>query len=283
MAAKPKLGIIAGGGDLPRLLIAACKAEARPFFVIALQGHADPHTVTPDIPHVWLRLGAGGALVKALHEEACPEVVMAGRVKRPSLLSLMPDAWTAKFLLTLGRKALGDNALLTAIRDVIEREGARLVGPEEILPDLLAPEGVLGRLKPSEADWTDIERGVTVARALGAVDVGQAVVVQQGIVLGVEAIEGTDALLRRCKDLRRDGPGGVLVKTAKPGQERRIDLPTIGTRTVETAAGAGLVGIAVEAGGALIVGNQAVAEAADRAGLFVVGVARPAARPASRA
>ena len=113
-----------------------------------------------------------------------------------------------------------------------------------------------------------------MARALGAVDVGQAAVVQQGVVLGVEAIEGTDALLKRCKELRRDGPGGVLVKTAKPGQERRLDLPAIGVRTVEQAAAAGLVGIAVEAGGALIVAGGAVGAAADKAGLFVIGVAR---------
>jgi len=277
MAAKPKLAIVAGGGELPRLLIAACRAEARPFFVVALSGHADPDLVTAETPHMWARLGAGGAILKRLREEATGEVVLAGRVKRPSLLSLMPDAWTARFLLSLGRRALGDNALLSAIGAAIEREGGRLVGPETVLPDLLAPEGAIGRIAPGEADWVDIERGLVVARALGAVDVGQAVVVQQGIVLGVEAVEGTDALLRRCKELRRDGPGGVLVKTAKPGQERRIDLPTIGVRTVEMAAAAGLAGIAVEAGGALIVGSAAVADAADRAGLFAVGVARPPA------
>lgn len=274
MAPKPKLAIIAGGGDLPRLLIAACRDEGRPFFVIALQGHADPATVTADLPHLWVRLGAGGTILKALKDEACTEIVMAGRVKRPSLLSLMPDAWTAKFLLSLGRRAVGDNGLLSAIGEVIEREGGRLVGPDQILPDLLAPEGLIGTRSPEVSDWADIERGLAVARALGAVDVGQAVVVQQGVVLGVEAIEGTDALLRRCKELRREGPGGVLVKTAKPGQERRLDLPTIGVRTVEQATAAGLVGIAVETGGALIVAGAAVGAAADKAGIFVVGVAR---------
>lgn len=274
MAPRPKLAIIAGGGDLPRLLIAACRAESRPFFVIALQGHADAETVAGDTPHLWVRLGAGGTILKTLKDQACPEIVMAGRVRRPSLLSLMPDAWTAKFLLSVGRRAVGDNGLLSAIGEVIEREGGKLVGPEQILPDLLAPEGIIGTRSPGPEDWPDIERGIAVARALGAVDVGQAAVVQQGVVLGVEAIEGTDALLRRCKELRRDGPGGVLVKTAKPQQERRLDLPAIGIRTVEQAAAAGLVGIAVEAGGALIVAAGAVGAAADKAGLFVVGVAR---------
>ncbi len=274
MAPKPKLAIIAGGGELPRLLIAACRAEHRPFFVIALQGHTDAETVAGDTPHLWVRLGAGGTILKTLKEQDCPEIVMAGRVKRPSLLSLMPDAWTAKFLLSLGRRGVGDNGLLSAIGEVIEREGGKLVGPDTILPDLLAPEGLIGRRSPAPEDWPDIERGIAVARALGAVDVGQAAVVQQGVVLGVEAIEGTDALLKRCKELRRDGPGGVLVKTAKPQQERRLDLPTIGVRTVEQAAAAGLVGIAVEAGGALIVAGAAVGAAADKAGLFVVGVAK---------
>ncbi|MCC7047725.1 MAG: UDP-2,3-diacylglucosamine diphosphatase LpxI [Alphaproteobacteria bacterium] len=276
----PKLGIIAGGGELPRLLIAACREQQRPFFVIALDGHVDADTVAGDTPHLRTRIGAGGAIIKALRDNGVVEIVMAGRVRRPSLLSLMPDAWTAKFLLSLGRRALGDNALLSAIGEAIEREGGRLIGPEQILPGLLAPAGVIGRRAPGEADWSDINRGLAVAEALGAVDVGQAVVVQQGIVLGVEAVEGTDALLRRCKELRRDGPGGVLVKTAKPGQERRIDLPTIGPRTVGGAAKAGLVGIAVEAGGALIVDRAAVGAAADEAGLFVVGVAKgQAARP----
>ncbi len=270
-----KLGIIAGGGELPRLLIAACRAQRRPFFVIALEGHADAETVAGDTPHLKVRLGAGGTIIKALRDNGVTEIVMAGRVRRPSLLSLMPDAWTARFLLSLGRRALGgDNQLLAAIADAIEREGGRLVGPEQILPELLAPRGTLGTREPGEADWADIERGLMVARALGAVDVGQGVVVQQGIVLGVEAVEGTDALLRRCKDLRREGPGGVLVKAAKPGQERRVDLPTIGRRTVEQAAKAGLAGIAVEEGGALIVDRPAVAASADAAGLFVVGVSR---------
>lgn len=269
-----KLGIIAGGGELPRLLIAACREQKRPFFVVALDGHADAETIAGDVPHLKVRIGAGGTILKALRDNGVADIVMAGRVKRPSLLSLMPDAWTARFLLSLGRKALGDNSLLSAIGEAIEREGGRLVGPEQILPGLLAPEGPIGSRRPDESDWTDINRGLAVAQALGAVDVGQAVVVQQGIVLGVEAVEGTDAMLRRCKDLRREGPGGVLVKAAKPGQERRIDLPTIGRRTVEQVAKAGLVGIAVEAGGALIVDRQAVGEAADRAGVFVIGVAK---------
>jgi hypothetical protein len=134
------------------------------------------------------------------------------------------------------------------------------------------PEGPLGRLRPSPEAEADVARGIAVARALGALDIGQAVVVQQGLVLGVEAIEGTDELLRRCAALRRDGPGGVLVKLAKPGQEARVDRPTIGPRTVALAAEAGLQGIAAEAGATLLIDRDELIRAADRAGLFVVGV-----------
>lgn len=141
------------------------------------------------------------------------------------------------------------------------------------MADAVAPVGLLGAVAPDAAAQADIEHGVTVARALGALDIGQAVVVQQGMVLGVEAIEGTDALIERCGALRREGGGGVLVKIAKPGQDRRADLPTIGVRTVETAASAGLVGIAVAAGSALLVNRAAITAAADRAHIFVVGVA----------
>jgi DUF1009 family protein len=134
------------------------------------------------------------------------------------------------------------------------------------------PEGPLGRVRPDAEAHADIERGLRIARAIGALDIGQAVVVQQGLVLGVEAIEGTDALLRRCRELRRDGPGGVLVKTEKPGQEKRADRPTIGPRTVSLAAESGLRGIAAEAGATLLIDRDEVIRLANQAGLFVVGV-----------
>jgi len=145
----------------------------------------------------------------------------------------------------------------------------------DLLGSLPAPEGPIGAITPDAQASADIERGFEVAHALGAVDVGQGVVVQQGIVLGLEAVEGTDALIERAGRLQREGPRGVLVKTAKPGQERRADLPTVGVATVEACARAGLRGIAVEAGMALIIDRSAVAAAAERAGLFVVGIKRP--------
>jgi hypothetical protein len=170
-------------------------------------------------------------------------------------------------------RAFGDDGLLSAVVREIEGEGFRVVGAEDVLGALAARAGAYGRVAPSEQDRLDIARGVEVLRALGAVDVGQAVVVERGVVLGIEAIEGTDALVARCGALRREASGGVLVKIAKPAQERRVDLPTIGVRTVEAVADAGLAGIAVEAGRALVADARAVAAAADARGVFVLGVA----------
>lgn len=271
---RPKLGIIAGGGDLPGLVVAACRAEGRPFHVLALEGHARPEVVA-DIPHDWIRLGSAGSGFDILKEEGVAEVLMIGPVRRPSIMELAPDLRTAHFFAKVGLKALGDDGLLRSVTREIEGEGFRVVGIDEVLADVLAPSGLYGRTHPDEQAKADIDRAVAVARALGALDVGQAVVVQQGIVLGVEAIEGTDAMLQRCKELRRQGPGGVLVKLCKPGQDRRTDLPTIGTTTVLKASEAGLRGIAVEAGRALVLGRRAVAAEADRLGLFVQGIELP--------
>lgn len=269
-----KLGIIAGGGPLPARIVEICRLAGRSVFVLAFEGHTDRAAVR-DAEHVWARLGTAGSAINLLHAAEVEELVLVGPITRPSIPQLRPDLRTMQLLAKIGASALGDDGLLRAIVGVLEAEGFRVVGVEDLLGDLLVPEGVLGRYAPDAHAETDIRRGMQVAKALGAVDVGQAVVVQQGLVLGVEAIEGTDALLSRVGALRRDGPGGVLVKVKKPGQERRVDLPTIGVATVENALAAGLRGIAIESGGGLIVERDAVVRAADAAGLFVVGRALP--------
>lgn len=274
-AAQATLGIIAGGGDLPGRLIAACRRLGRPFFVVALEGFAEP-AVIGDAPHAWVRLGAAGEAFRILREQGVADVVMGGRVRRPSLGDLRPDWQAARLFARIGMKALGDDKLLRAVIAEIEAEGFRVIGVEDILADeILAPSGVLGRHAPDDQAHADVAHGVRIARGLGALDVGQGAVVQQGLVLAVEAIEGTDAMLGRCAALRRDGPGGVLVKTAKPGQERRADLPTIGVTTVENAHAAGLRGIAVQAGGALMIDRAGIVARADALGLFIMGIEVP--------
>lgn len=271
-ARAAKLGILAGGGELPRRLIAAARAQGREVFLVAFQGQTDPKTAEA-APSMWTHLGSAAAILERLRAEGVEELVLAGPIRRPSLLSLRLDARAAKFMAQIGRRAFGDDGLLGAIvRTLEEEEGFRVVGVHDILQDVLADAGRYGAHAPDRQAEADIRRGIEVVQALGRLDVGQAAVVQQGIVLGVEAIEGTDALLRRAGELRREGPGGVLVKLAKPQQETRIDLPTVGLATVEAARAAGLRGIAVEAGRALVVDRARTAAACDAAGLFLVGI-----------
>lgn len=267
-----KLGIIAGGGDLPGLVAESCRAQGRPFHILALSGHADPQVIGPDAPQDWIRLGEAGTGFDRLKQAGIEEVVMIGPVRRPTVKELAPDLRTLRFFARVGLKALGDDGLLRSVAAELESEGFRVVGVDEVLADCLAVPGPYGTLVPDEQAQADIARAVEVAKGLGALDVGQAAVVQQGIVLGAEAVEGTDALIRRCGPLAREGVGGVLVKVRKPGQDRRIDLPTIGAATLREAAAAGLRGVAVEAGGALVVGGKALGAEADRLGLFLVGI-----------
>jgi hypothetical protein len=270
-----KLGIIAGGGDLPARLVEVCRANGRAVFVLAFEGQTDPATVA-GVDHAWVRLGQTRPGLEALHGAGVEELVLIGPVKRPGLNEIGFDLRSLRFMAKVAAQALGDDGLLSAVIRGLEDEGFKVIGADQILTDLLAPLGPIGAGRPDTQADSDIARGLEVLRALGAVDVGQAVVVQQGIVLGVEADEGTDGLLARCAALARDGPGGVLIKIRKPGQERRVDLPTLGTRTVAGAARAGLRGIAIEAGGTLIVDRAAVTTAADAAGIFLCGLDVPA-------
>lgn len=266
------LGILAGGGDLPGRVAAAARAAGREVFLVGLEGFAEKQVLAP-YPHAFVRLGAAGRILSLLREAACRDLVLVGPVRRPSLLDLRPDKDGARLLARIGRAAFaGDDGLLAAIVRVLGEEGFNVVGAHEILTEAVGPEGVLTRVQPDATASADIQRGIAVVAALGTVDVGQGCVVQQGIVLAVEAIEGTDAMLARAAALSRPGPGGVLVKLVKPGQERRADLPTIGPATVASAAAAGLRGIAFEAGGTLLAEREATVAAAEAAGLFLIGV-----------
>lgn len=268
-----KLGILAGGGDLPRLLVDQCLAEGRPFFVILFENQADPDDFS-DVPHAVVRLGAVGKSLKVLRENAVSTLVLAGKVRRPSLSELRPDSVAMKFLLKTGAKSLGDDGLLRAVVSFLEEEhGFNVIGSDSLIATSTQSCGPLGALKADETAASDIERGRDVLRIMGPADVGQAIVVQDGLVLGVEAIEGTEALLRRCAELKRPGPGGVLVKLRKPKQETRVDLPTIGPETVQQAADAGLRGIAFDAGGMVVLRQDEVIAEADRLGVFIEAVA----------
>jgi hypothetical protein len=267
---RPTLGILAGGGRLPGRIAAAARAAGRDVFMVGLEGFAEPAVLAP-WPHEVLRILAAGRILAALRAHRCQDLVLIGTVRRPSLLDLRPDAEGARLLARIGRAAFaGDDGLLAAVVRVFGEEGFRVLGAHEILNEALGPAGLMTRAAPEA--MADIGRGVAVVQALGAVDVGQGCVVQQGVVLAVEAAEGTDAMLARCGALARPGRGGVLVKLVKPGQDRRADLPTIGPDTIRAAAAAGLRGVAFEAGGTIVADREAAVTAADATGLFLLGL-----------
>ena len=269
---QARLGIIAGGGPLPGLIARACEGEGREVLIVAFEGETDPATCA-GFPHRWLGLGAVGALLKALRQANCREVVLAGSIRRPSLSSIKVDL---RGMRVLGRiasaKAKGDDALLSLVIAELESEGFTVVGADDLIATLCAPAGAIGARAPDEDAERDIAIGIEAARALGAQDIGQAVVVQAGRVLGVEGVEGTDGLIERCAALQEGGPGAVLVKMKKPGQERRADLPTIGAATIERLAEAGFRGVAIEAGETLILERAQAIARADEHGVFMVGV-----------
>jgi DUF1009 family protein len=275
-----RLGLIAGGGGLPFTLAGSCEAAGRAVFVVRLRGFADPELAR--FPGAEIGIAELGGIMGALREAGCASVCMAGAVARPDFAALKPDLRGLRALPgAIAAAGKGDDALLRFLLGEFEREGFAVEGAHEVAAALTLPLGPLGRVRPDPAQQADISRAITVARALGALDVGQGAVVSANLVLAVEAQEGTDAMLARVATLPqalRGEPGqrrGVLAKALKPTQESRIDMPVIGPRTVEGAAGAGLAGVAGEASRVLLLDREAVIEAADRLGLFVFGVEGP--------
>ncbi len=265
------IGIIAGGGSLPEKLLHACDQKGITAFIIGLEGQTDPALVQGR-NHMWTRLGAAGQIINTLKSHKINDLVLIGSIHRPSLSELRPDLKTAEFFTKIALKALGDNDLFSIIRRMLEEEGFNIHGIHKFADDLLAPVGLIGKYKPKKADWIDIDRGLQISQELGAQDVGQSVIVQEGIVLGVEAAEGTDELIKRCRFLKRKGRKGVLVKTCKPQQDHDFDLPTIGPETIKNAADSDLAGVVIHAGLSLLIEPQKVAEIADSYKMFVIGV-----------
>jgi DUF1009 family protein len=229
--------------------------------------------------HYWVGWGETGKLIAALRNEGCRDIVLIGSLVRPPLWRAALD-WKVLTMLPAVLSGLrgGDNHLLSAVAAIAQRHGFRIVGAHEAAPDILVQVGELTSRKPAADDQDDIRRGLALLSAIGAFDVGQGAVVINQHVVAVEGIEGTDAMLARVAELRRSGRitapkgKGVLIKAPKPQQDRRFDLPAIGPATVEHAAAAGLGGIAVVAGAAIVAEPEAMLQAADAAGLFVVGV-----------
>jgi len=272
-----RLAIVAGGGDLPRRVAEHARRTGRNPLVVGLKGFVDASLLT-EFAGAELSVGEIGRLIQLMKREGCEEMVFAGSLKRPDFSSLKLDLKGVQSLpRILAAAKMGDDDLLRSVMDVFAEAGFRIVGADDVLDDLRVGPGPLGAIAPGADHWSDIRRAAEVAKISGSLEIGQGAVVCAGLVLAVEAQEGTDRMLDRIPELIVEIRGtpearrGVLVKAAKPQQERRIDLPTIGLTTVAGVARAGLAGIAVEAGAALVVDREAVAAAADAAGLFIVG------------
>jgi DUF1009 family protein len=272
------VGLIAAGGIMPFAVADSLTARGIDPVLFALKGACDPVGVAR-FRHHWISVGQIGRAVKLFRAENCRDLVFIGTLVRPALSEIRLDWGTLR---VIGRVWAafrgGDDHLLSGIGRILEQDGFRMVGIKDVAPDLLMPEGCLTRAAPDESAAADIARGRDVLRALSPFDIGQAAVVIDGHVVGVEDIEGTDGLLARVAQLRREGriraraTRGVIVKAPKSGQDLRFDLPTMGPRTIEGAAAAGLAGIAIVAGNTIIAEPQTMIEAADAAGLFVTGL-----------
>src|SRR5258706_11616503 len=272
------IGLIAAGGVMPFAVADSLIARGLDPVLFALKGACDPVRVAR-FRHHWISVGQVGRAVKLFRSENCRDLVFIGTLVRPALSEIRLDWGTLR---VIGRVWAafrgGDDHLLSGIGRILEQDGFRMVGIRDVAPDLLMPEGCMTRAAPDESAAADIERGRDVLRALSPFDIGQAAIVIDGHVVGVEDIEGTDGLLARVAHLRTEGriraraARGVLVKAPKSAQDLRFDLPTIGSRTIEASAAARLARIAIVAGNTIAVEPQTMIGVADAAGLFVIGL-----------
>jgi UDP-2,3-diacylglucosamine hydrolase len=278
LSSTGRIAVLAGGGSLPVAVLATLAAQNHNPLAVVIEGEADEAARIDGVETVGFRLEDAGKLVELLKSRGVDRLVLAGSVARRPRLGAF--RWNLGLLKMIPRLLValrsGDDVLLRSVIAHMSANGIETLAVHAVVPDLLMPAGPLGALAPTERDWKDIQPAIEAARAIGALDIGQAAVAVGRRVIALEGIEGTDGLLARTRDLRRHGrirdiPGGVLVKCVKPGQDERADLPAIGPRTVEDAHAAGLRGVVVEAGRSLVLDHAATASRADELGLFVYG------------
>jgi DUF1009 family protein len=277
LASAEPLAVVCGGGTLPFAVADAVLKDGRAVILFAIQGWADQERVRA-YRHHWVGVGQFGLFCRLAQAEGCRDVVLIGSLVRPAIWQIWPDLKTARMLPRIFRLFRGgDDHLLSSIARIFEEHGFRLIGAHEIAPEILMPQGPLGRMIPNHRDESDIEKGLALLETTAPFDVGQAAVVAGGRVLAIEAAEGTDEMLARIAQMRQNRritalDRGVLVKAPKRGQDRRIDLPSIGPQTIRGAKTAGLAGVAVTAGSTIVAELDRIAAAADSEKLFVIGV-----------
>ncbi|BDQ36436.1 hypothetical protein SYK_07960 [Pseudodesulfovibrio nedwellii] len=263
------IGLIAGGMQFPVLVAQGVKAKGHKLVVAGFTGHTNMDVVP--LADVWmeLKLGKLNKLINYLKSNGVENVIMAGTIEKPKVMDIRHlDMRAVK--LVLGKKNRGDSALLNLISGEFDKEGMQVVPAHKFLPELLTPEGVLTRREPDEQEWNDLRFSWKIAKELGRLDVGQCLVVREGVVAAVEALEGTDTAIRRGCEF--GGSGCVVVKVFKPGQQEEVDLPSLGMDTLKIMAEGKATCLGIEAGKSLFFDREAALEFADKAGISIVGL-----------
>jgi DUF1009 family protein len=266
------IGIIAGKGTLPKQLIHTLLENNVKPYLVALTDITDKET-TESVETIWCRVTAVGKIMSFFKQNNVKQLVLVGGMKRPSFASLVPDIQGLKLLNRLRKlKSAGDDKMLGTITKFLEENGFEILGVDEVVPELLPQKGAIGSIEPSKDNMDDINYGKHIAQEIGKLDIGQAVIVQNAVTLGVEGIEGTDELITRCGPLQFDGSGAILVKLKKPKQDRRIDLPSIGPKTIERLHEFKFKGVVIEAGNSLILDREETIKKANQLGIFIYGI-----------
>lgn len=276
-----KIAIIAGGGSLPIKVAEQCKKNNMDLFVVLLKGFADKKSfIDYSTNIVSFRLGAAGGIPSYLNKYGVQKIIFSGFIKRPSLHHLFPNRKTLSYLKKIhhqkkisGHEAQGDDRLLSTIIHILQEDGFEVISNQDVLPQILFENvGVVGSVAPSESAIQDIKYGFKVSQELGRLDVGQSVVVQQGVILALEGVEGTEELIKRSKELSKRGEKPSLVKSCKPHQDKRVDMPTVGLQTLQQAYKSGLQGIALHSKNLIVLDLEDMIDFANKKGLFIYGV-----------
>jgi DUF1009 family protein len=268
MTTFPTLGIIAGGGVLPALVAETGRNQGRTVVAVGFPDDTDPDLPRAVDHFTWLKLGQLGKLISFFKKHGVQEVVLAGSINKPRALNIRPDFRAARLLFSLKRRS--DDSLLRVVASELQKEGMSVVSAQPFAPQLATPAGILTKTVPTREQWKEIFYGWPIARDLGRHDIGQSLIVKEQMVIAVEAIEGTDATIRRGGEL--GGAGCTLIKVFKPGQDNRIDLPSIGLNTVRLLAEARGTCLAVEAEKSLFFDKEEAVRFADQNGITIVGV-----------
>ncbi|MDL2316152.1 UDP-2,3-diacylglucosamine diphosphatase LpxI [Desulfovibrio sp. OttesenSCG-928-A18] len=263
------IGIIAGSGQFPYLVAQGARESGLRVVICGFEGNTEPDLAKEAEAFIMLHLGQLGALIDFFKKQGASRLCMAGAIAKPRALDIKPDFRAAKLLFRLAGNR-GDDAILRAVAKEIQSEGIAVMRPEELVPELASPTGLISKRKPDAELWSDIRHGWHIAKQVGGLDIGQCVVVRGGIVMAVEAIEGTDAAIVRGAQL--GGGGCTVVKVVKPGQDKRLDLPSIGMRTMELLCAHKCACLAYDATGTLFFDRKAALAFADEHNICVVAL-----------